>query len=124
MGLFKTFRKQYAVRDVNPNPIQTAEPHRLPPQPRLQPDPVGDLHKLRQQEDDILETYGWVDQGAGIGHVPIERAKELLLQRGLPSRANASPDATEGTHVAASGEATGGRNIRTTPAKPAGGGEK
>src|SRR5437588_8754752 len=55
LGLFSALKQQYMVRDINPNPIQTAEPHRLPPAPRLQPDPVGDLHKLRQQEDDILE---------------------------------------------------------------------
>ncbi|MCA1555006.1 MAG: hypothetical protein LC737_11585, partial [Chloroflexi bacterium] len=30
--------------------------------------------------------YGWVDQSAGITHIPIERAMELLLERGLPTR--------------------------------------
>jgi hypothetical protein len=71
-----------------------------------------------------IHGYGWVDQRAGVGHVPIERAKELLLQRGLPSRPNPSPDAAEGTHVAASGEATGGRNIHAAAPKAPGGGEK
>jgi hypothetical protein len=31
-----------------------------------------------------LGSYGWIDQQAGITHIPIARAKELVLQGGLP----------------------------------------
>jgi hypothetical protein len=56
------------------------------PEPRLQPNAAEDLVKFREQEYRHLHTYGWVDQNAGTLHIPIERAKELTLQRGLPVR--------------------------------------
>ena len=51
----------------------------------MQPDPVGDLYKLRQAEDDVLQTYGWVDKNAGIVRIPISRALALAAERGLPN---------------------------------------
>jgi len=42
------------------------------------------LHNLRASEQDTLESYGWVDRKAGVVRVPIERAFELVLERGLP----------------------------------------
>ena len=37
----------------------------------------------------MLTTYGWVDKNAGTVRIPIDRAKELLLERGLPVRGHA-----------------------------------
>ena len=31
-----------------------------------------------------LEGYGWVDQPGGVARIPIEEAKKLLFERGLP----------------------------------------
>lgn len=44
------------------------------------------LQGFRAREDAELRTYGWVDQNAGIVRIPIERAKELALERGFPTR--------------------------------------
>src|SRR6185312_12582356 len=55
----------------------------LPPQPRLQVDPKADLDQLRAREDARLSTFGWADRDRQIAHIPIERAMELLSQRGL-----------------------------------------
>jgi hypothetical protein len=123
LGLFKGLDKLEQSNDPFVTPL-AAPPGQLPAEPRLQTTPWHDLGEFRAEELKRIHGYGWVDQNAGIGHVPIERAKELLLQKGLPSRSNASPDASEGTHVAASGEATGGRNIRAATPKPVSGGEK
>jgi hypothetical protein len=57
------------------------------PEPRLQPNASEDLAKFRQEEHRRLNSYGWVDQNRGIAHIPIERAKQLVLERGLPVRA-------------------------------------
>lgn len=57
-----------------------------PPEPRLQVSPQEDLQKLRAAEDALLNGYGWVDRSAGIVRIPIDRAIELLAQRGLPAR--------------------------------------
>lgn len=57
-----------------------------PPEPRLQVDPKKDLVVHRAAEDKILGRLAWVDRDAGIVQVPIERAMELLLAKGLPAR--------------------------------------
>jgi hypothetical protein len=45
-----------------------------------------DLEHLRQHEDNLLNNYGWVDPKAGVVRVPIDRAMDLVLQKGLPVR--------------------------------------
>jgi hypothetical protein len=56
------------------------------PAPVLQPDPTADMNKFRAAEEEQLNTYGWVDKNAGIVHIPIERAIDLVAQQGLPTR--------------------------------------
>ncbi len=58
-----------------------------PPAPNLQTQPFKDIYVLRQGEAEKLAGYGWVDKQGGITRIPIERAMELTLQRGLPARA-------------------------------------
>jgi hypothetical protein len=58
----------------------------LPPSPRLQSQPITDLKDMRAAEDRILNGYGWVDQKGGVAHIPIDRAMDLLAQRGLAAR--------------------------------------
>ena len=50
--------------------------------------------------------------------IPIEQAKKLLVERGLPSRAGGA-GAAEGTHAPAFGEANSGRRIPTGETAPA-----
>jgi len=85
-----------------------------PAEPRLQTTPWADLKTLRADETAYLHGYGWIDQPAGVARIPIDRAKELLLQKGLAVR-QGPVDPLEGTSIAATGESTGGRNL------PAGG---
>lgn len=59
-------------------------PGRLPAEPRLQTQPFVDVERLRAEERELLTSYGWVDEKAGVVRIPIEQAKELLLRRGLP----------------------------------------
>ena len=44
------------------------------------------LDAYRAHEQQMLTTYGWVDQNAGTIRLPLDRAKQLLLERGLPVR--------------------------------------
>jgi len=62
----------------------------LPPAPRLQVAPVEDLARYRAAQESALNSYGWVDQKAGVVRIPIDRAIDLLLERGLPARARAA----------------------------------
>jgi hypothetical protein len=56
------------------------------PEPRLEEDERMELQDVRGPKDEQLATYGWVDKKGGVVHIPIERAMELVVQRGLPTR--------------------------------------
>jgi len=53
------------------------------PPPRLQVGAPEELQKLRASEDARLNSYGWVDRSRGIARVPVDRAMQLLVERGL-----------------------------------------
>lgn len=57
-----------------------------PPSPRLQVNPADELRVYREQQTAIVESYGWVDPQSGAIRMPVERAKRLIAERGLPSR--------------------------------------
>ena len=61
-----------------------AEAPREPPAPRLQEHPIADLKALRDRENAQLNGYGWIDQGKGRVHIPIERAMELMAKEATP----------------------------------------
>jgi hypothetical protein len=50
-----------------------------------------------------LSSYGWVDREAGIVRIPIDRAMDLLAERGLPARAGPDPFAEVVAAPSASG---------------------
>jgi Na+-transporting methylmalonyl-CoA/oxaloacetate decarboxylase gamma subunit len=55
------------------------------PTPRLQEDDGNqDIADLHQREDLLLNNYSWANQAKGQVRIPIERAMELIAQRGLP----------------------------------------
>ena len=63
-----------------------------PPEPRLQATPAADLTAVREREESILNTYGWIDRKTGLVRIPIDRAIEVLAERGLPARAGENED--------------------------------
>jgi hypothetical protein len=63
-----------------------SEPVPVPPAPRLQVMPAQELQQGRMATEEILRSYGWVNKEAEIVRIPITRAMELLVERGLPSR--------------------------------------
>lgn len=63
-----------------------ANPRQLPPAPRLQISSESDLAAMHAREDSVLYSYGWVDRKSGVVRIPIGRAMDLLVQKGLPSR--------------------------------------
>ncbi len=62
------------------------------PTPRLQSDDgnmeVADIHA---REDMLLHHYTWVDQNKQTVRIPIERAMELIAQKGLPVESQQGP---------------------------------
>src|SRR5207253_11274169 len=88
------------------------------PLPRLETNERGQLDDQRIREEEILNTYGWLDRKAGIAHIPIERAMALIVERGLPtapqhSESSAEPPIEAERHSARATKAAG-----KTDAKP------
>jgi hypothetical protein len=90
-GLFKVLERHEVRSDPVPSPL-SSERQTVPPEPRLQLipghpiSPFDELKSMRQEEEEQLSTYGWVDETKGIVRLPIEKAKEKLLEQGLPTR--------------------------------------
>jgi hypothetical protein len=55
-----------------------------PPEPRLQANPRLDLREMLRDEDAVLDHYGWVDPDRGIVRLPVQRALEIVAEKGLP----------------------------------------
>jgi hypothetical protein len=112
MGImFRVLSNQAAARDpqVSPHALPSGQ---RPPEPNLLTNEPAGLRRFHEEEARSLEGYGWVDQSAGVARVPIEQAKKLLVERGLPVReGGAVQDPAAGTHAPAYGEASGGRAI-------------
>jgi len=87
MGLlFGLFVKQ--SEETSPEfPLAVGQERRLPAAPRLQQFPVNEHYEFRQQEDAVLQKYGWVDRETGVVRMPIADAMKLAVERGLPVRA-------------------------------------
>jgi len=82
--LMKFYIRELARTTPPQNELARTLAPQVPPEPRLQPAPLEDLLQLRNEEDAALQQYGWVDRQAGSVRIPIDRAIELLAQRGLP----------------------------------------
>jgi len=61
-----------------------SKPIELTVAPHLQLNENVDLIALRTREEEGLNSYGWIDQTAGVVRIPIERAMDLIVARGLP----------------------------------------
>jgi hypothetical protein len=60
-----------------------------------------DLLETQARQRQELETYSWEDRNAGIVRIPIDRAIDLLLQKGLPvipSGARPEGGSTDASH--------------------------
>jgi hypothetical protein len=55
------------------------------PQPRLETSEPTEIRDFRLKEEQQLHSYGWVDQSAGVVHIPIDQAMQLIAERGLPT---------------------------------------
>jgi hypothetical protein len=99
-GLDYGFKKLDAVSQGQPaTQVQTGD-RILPPDPLLQGAPgrgsttttdkptdlpLEAMENLRKSTDEKLNSYGWVDKPGGVVHVPIDRAKAMIAEKGLPA---------------------------------------
>ena len=47
---------------------------------------AANRQEIHATEEQNLNSYGWVDQAHGVVRLPIDRAMDLLVERGLPAR--------------------------------------
>jgi hypothetical protein len=94
-GLFAVLDHREKALQPEVNPLVTNVPadtrHVAPgypqsvfPNPKLEENERGQLNGIRIDEEKTLYSYGWVDEKAGTVRIPIERAMDLMVQRGLP----------------------------------------
>jgi len=106
-GLYKYLDKRSEVDQPQVSPLVSnaqQDTRRIPPQygtdyqkylkgdfpaPQLETDERTELNDIRLREENVLSTYDYVDKNAGTIRIPIDRAMELLVQRGLPVRSQA-----------------------------------
>ncbi len=102
-GLYSFLEKRSEAEQAPVNPLVTNAPadtrHIQPgypqgafPDPKLEEDERGQLNGIRLKEEQALSTYDWVDQKAGAVRIPIDRAMDLVAQRGLPVRTQAAAE--------------------------------
>lgn len=80
-SIYTRFGAAAARKDPAQSPLAGDQ---TPPEPRLETEPAADLARLRDDEDRRLSHYGWIDRPLGVVRVPIDRAIEILAERGLP----------------------------------------
>ncbi len=102
-GMLRGLQEIPPIGDREPHPL-AAQNDPIPPAPHLE-EQLGvkqgwdgknvDLSQRRAFTQSMardlksagqkhLGSYGWIDQKAGVVHVPIERAMEIALQKGFP----------------------------------------
>jgi hypothetical protein len=52
--------------------------------PMLETNERGQMLDFLMNQESQLNSYGWVDEKSGVAHIPIERAMDLMVQRGVP----------------------------------------
>ncbi|MGH9529127.1 MAG: hypothetical protein ACRD2S_04325 [Terriglobales bacterium] len=94
------------TRDMNPT-VTRARIDKNFSQPRLETNERTENNDFRLEEEQKLHSYGWVDQQSGAVRIPIDRAMDLIAQRGLNTtpRAGTTPESVVNTISAAAARA-------------------
>lgn len=102
---FFRFSKKLAASQDTPRPIVRQQMSAadevetsMPPEPRLQgvpghiSDPQQDMREKIATDTKANESYGWVDEKAGIAQIPVKEAMKIIAEKGLPGAAPAAPE--------------------------------
>jgi len=107
-GLYSYLEKRSNAQQTPVSPLVTnapADTRKLPtdykdylqqnfPRPQLEVDERSQLDHIRIDEAQTLGSYDWVDQKAGTVRIPIDRAMDLIAQRGLLVSSQAASEAS------------------------------
>ncbi len=98
-GVFRYLEVRENAAQIPPASTTTLNPNRLPPEPNLlfNEHEAVNREDIRAEEDKLLNGYSWADRAHGVVRIPIDRAMDLIVQRGLPARPQNTAPATEGS---------------------------
>jgi hypothetical protein len=82
-GILHRFNRERDAEQRRPRGPRAAQVAAFP-QPQLLVHPDSEREKFQAAERTQLDTYGWVDRSAGVARIPIARAMQLIVERGLP----------------------------------------
>jgi len=95
LGVFRYLRvRENALPPPQPSGFNV-DARKLPPEPRLLENEPQNLQDYRAVENQILNNYGWADQKHTVVKLPIDRAIDLLVARGLPARPQNGPQSED-----------------------------
>jgi hypothetical protein len=83
--------------NMAPNPVmqqqQLSQLTQRFPSPRLQTDDGNqEMADMHAREDLLLDHYTWVNRDKGVVRIPIDRAMQLIAERGLPVQEGAATE--------------------------------
>lgn len=81
--MLKGFERYDEKRDVRLSPIEATNPQPRPPGPLLQRDTVGDMKRMREEEDKALNQPAWIDRQQGLVRLPVKDAIDVIAARGV-----------------------------------------
>lgn len=108
-----------------PMPVAMSDQRqRVPPEPRLSGVVVDangarsahpvyprvQLEEMHDDEDAILNTYGWVNPNNGTVRIPIAQAIDMVAQKGLPTKVSPAGSENDGFRMIPS-DASSGRTL-------------
>jgi hypothetical protein len=80
----RVLKSRSVARDPLPLPVAEANQPRPRPRAALQADPTADMARFAKDEEAALTSWAWVDRSAGVVRIPVDRAIEIVAERGLP----------------------------------------
>jgi hypothetical protein len=86
VGLYRYLDAREIREKAGQFPLAAGQGPVVPPPPRLQTYPFDDVKALHREERRYLDDYAWIDKNAGVVRIPVERAIDILAERGLPHR--------------------------------------
>ncbi|MBA3916402.1 MAG: hypothetical protein H0X25_21670 [Acidobacteriales bacterium] len=109
LGVYSVLEKDFGRNQPPTNPLKAPEapntrmitPQEVEkfPEPRLETNERLEMHDFRLAEEKKLNGYSWVNQANGEVRIPIERAMQLVVQRGLPVKQGGEGAASTGKAV-------------------------
>ena len=78
-GVFEFLQAREAKQDAKPSPMFQKD--QRPPGPQLQVNEAKDYQTFIDSQNEILNSYGWVNTERGVVRIPITEAMKLVIER-------------------------------------------